>query len=304
MEGPTVGKDVIDVEGKIFVVREPATPKEHRELMDLEREIWDTDYTETFPYHITIPLLDIGGIVLGVYEEESGRPVGMVVMMPGFRDGKVFYYSHMLGLLREYRGKGIGKKLKEIQRRRALLKGIDLIEWTYEPLLSRNAWFNLVKMGVVVRRYKVNYYGITHFEYSRGIETDRFVVEWYLKSPRVVKRMKGNHVWKSFDYFISEVGAEVVLSSRNTRKGFPEPGKPITGSNKDVVLVEIPGDFTSMQRKAMDVAVSWRLKSRVIFKHYLSRGYVVIDLIKDSEQGYYYVLWKHDLNEILGGDYP
>ncbi len=190
------GSYVIEVRDGRFVVREPRSPEEHRELMELEKEIWSSDYRETFPYHITIPLLDTGGVVLGVYEEASGRPAGVVVMMPGFRDGSVFYYSHMLGLLREYRGKGIGKKLKKIQREVSLARGIDLIEWTYEPLLSRNAWFNVVYAGVVVRRFKVNYYGITDFEYNRGVETDRFVAEWYLKSPRVIKRMSGEHLWK------------------------------------------------------------------------------------------------------------
>ena len=131
-----------------------------------------------------------------MYEEASGRPIGMVIMISGFRNGSLFYYSHMLGLLREYRGKGIGKKLKEIQREASLARGIELIEWTYEPLLSRNAWFNIVSSGVIVRRFKVNYYGTTNFEHNRGIKTDRFVAEWYLKSPRVIKRMKREHVWK------------------------------------------------------------------------------------------------------------
>lgn len=295
---------VIEVGNQRFIVREPRTPEEHRELMELEKEIWSTDYMETFPYHITIPLLDIGGVVLGVYEEASGRPIGMVIMMLGFRNGSLFYYSHMLGLLREYRGKGIGKKLKEIQREASLARGIELIEWTYEPLLSRNAWFNIVSSGVIVRRFKVNYYGITNFEYNRGIETDRFVAEWYLKSPRVIKRMKGEHVWKPYEYFVSDVGGEVVLSSVRTDGGMPIPGDPVLDAASDVLLVEIPSNFIVMLRKNMNAAKAWRVKTREAFRNYLSKGYIVMEVTRDTDGRYYYVLWRKRLKDILNGEYP
>ena len=296
--------------GVELVVREPRTPEEHRELMEVERLIWSTDYREVFPYHITIPLMDIGGVVLGVYDKASGRAVGVVVMMPGFKDGRPFLYSHMLGLLKQYRGRGVGTWLKRVQREAALLKGYDLITWTYDPLLSLNAWYNFVKAGVIARRYKVNYYGVVDFEYNRGVESDRLMAEWHLNSRRAVERLEGRGRHEPAEYFL-RLGAHIALQAAPSGEGreFLKPLRPDLSVSEDLVLAEVPDNFIDMQVKAPDLAREWRVRLREVMLHYLGRGYLVFDFTRSSNpvggrRRYYYVLWRADPEDVLGGAYP
>ncbi len=292
---------VVSVGGEEFVIREPRTPEEHRELMELERLIWASDYREVFPYHITIPLLEIGGVVVGVYRKSDGRPVGVLIMMPGLRRGKLIYYSHMLGFLREFRGRGLGLKLKEVQREIALSRGIDLITWTFEPLMVLNAWFNFVKVGVIAREYKVNYYGIMEIEYTKGVESDRLLVEWYLRSERVKERMAGRGEWRDLNYFLRS-GGKVVLEAVEGGEGFSLPRRRELGDS-NVVLVEIPKDFVEMQVKTPHLVREWRDAYREVFERYLSEGYVVFDVTRGGGR-YFYVMWRRDLESILEGEYP
>jgi predicted GNAT superfamily acetyltransferase len=97
----------------------------------------------------------------------------------------------MLGVLPEYQNLGIGRSLKWAQREEALLRGVRLIEWTFDPFEFRNARFNIELLGVTCRRYLVNSYGITSSPQHGGLPTDRFVAEWHLDSPRVKLRLKG-----------------------------------------------------------------------------------------------------------------
>ncbi len=298
-------REVVRVNNFTLIVREPETPEEHRELMEVERLIWSPDYREVFPYHITIPLLDIGGVVLGVYDADSDKPVGVIVMMPGFRGSKPFLYSHMFGLVKEYRGKGVGSKLKEIQRKIALMKGYDLVEWTYDPLLSVNAWFNFIKSGVIARKYKPNYYGFVDFEYNRGIESDRLLAEWHLKSRRVEERMAGRGRHEPIEYFLSR-GAEIALTTEPTNNGFRVPREPRLWLNEELIVIEVPKNFVDMQVRKHSLAREWRLKAREALTHYLSRGYVVFEFTRSERERdrFYYVLWKVDPARILRGDYP
>jgi predicted GNAT superfamily acetyltransferase len=96
----------------------------------------------------------------------------------------------MLAVAEEYRDHGIGSRLKLAQRDHARQLGIRLIEWTFDPLESKNAYFNVVKLGVIVRRYYVNIYGATASQLQRGLESDRTIAEWRIDAPRV--RIEGD----------------------------------------------------------------------------------------------------------------
>ncbi len=294
----------IRVGNKSFIIRPPLTPEEHAELMEVERRIWGGDYRDVVPYHVTIPLLDAGGVVWGIYEVGTGKPVGVLVMFLGVKDGKIYFHSHMLGFLSEYRGKGLGTAVKKLQREEALARGVDLIIWTYDPLLLSNAWINIVKMGVIVREYRPNYYGVGTFNYNRGVETDRFIVEWHLKSKRVVERLTSGGKHQTLNHYLDGVGAEVVLEEEEAlSEGFSIPVKRNLLSRSEVVLVAVPKDFVGLLSKSPDIARKWRLESRVVLNHYIKRKYVVVDIATDSSK-YYYVLWREGLDKALEGELP
>jgi len=292
--------------GKSFVVRPPLSPEEHYELMDLERKIWGNDYRDTVPYHITIPLLEMGGVVLGVYEVGSGKVVGVLVMFPAYTNGEVHYHSHILGFLKEYRGKGLGTEVKKVQREVSLKRGIRLITWTYDPLLLSNAWLNVVKMGVVSSQYRINYYGMGSFEYNKGVETDRLMVRWYLTSERVTSRIEGKGLWRPLDYYLHDAKAEVVLEgSIKHEEGFLRPNKPSLTAKAPVLLVRIPKEFERMIQENLNLAREWRLATRLVLNHYMKRGYLLVDVTRDSRRTrYYYVLWRVNEKKVLRGELP
>jgi predicted GNAT superfamily acetyltransferase len=127
---------------------------------------------------------ETGGQVLGAFDGE--RMIGFTLAIVGFTNGLVFLHSHMTGVLAEYRDRGVGRALKLFQREEALGRGIRLIVWTFDPLETRNAHFNLNRLGAISRKYFTNLYGFTSSPLHRGLPTDRLWAEWMLDSARVV----------------------------------------------------------------------------------------------------------------------
>ena len=125
----------------------------------------------------------VGGQVMGAFE--GGDMVGFALSVPGTRTRHVYLHSHMLAVRKEYRNAGLGRRLKLMQREDALARGIELIEWTFDPLEIKNAYLNIEKLGAISRRYNINQYGITSSPLQGGLPSDRLIAEWWLKSNRV-----------------------------------------------------------------------------------------------------------------------
>ena len=115
--------------------------------------------------------------------------MGCAYSLPGIKDGRPTQWSHTLGVVPGARGTGLGTELKLAQRRRALAMGLDLIEWTYDPLQALNAHLNFTKLGAVVEEYEVNIYGDSSSPLHKGNPTDRFVAEWWIRKPHVERRL-------------------------------------------------------------------------------------------------------------------
>jgi predicted GNAT superfamily acetyltransferase len=156
---------------------------ELEQCVELQKEAWGLADIEVIPVRMLVTQIRVGGLVLGAFEE--GRLIGFLNAMPGIRDGAPYWYSQMLAVRSELRNHGIGSDLKLAQREHALQRGIHLIEWTFDPLESKNAYLNIVKLGVIVRRYYVNLYGATASQMQRGLESDRLIAEWWIDKPRV-----------------------------------------------------------------------------------------------------------------------
>jgi predicted GNAT superfamily acetyltransferase len=124
-----------------------------------------------------------GGQVIGAFD--GNAIVGFTMAVAGVRAGKPFLHSHMTAVLDEYRDRGVGRRLKLFQRQEALKRGIGLVEWTFDPLELKNAYFNFVRLGAVARRLIPNCYGVTDSPLHAGLPTDRLVAEWWLDSERV-----------------------------------------------------------------------------------------------------------------------
>jgi len=156
----------------------------------LQREIWGFEDVELLPLRLFVVASKIGGQVLGAYV--GYEMVAFCLCIPGLKAGaKPYLHSHMLGVTPAYRNTGLGRALKWRQREYALESGVDLIEWTFDPLEIKNAFFNIERLGAVVRRYVHNQYGTTTSHLHGGLPTDRLVPEWWIRSHRVGKSAKG-----------------------------------------------------------------------------------------------------------------
>ena len=153
----------------------------------LQQSVWQFADLDVIPRRMFVVAGAIGGQVFGAWD--GTKLVGYVVAVPGVRDGFSYLHSHMLAVSPEYRNRGIGKMLKIAQREDALTRGINLIEWTFDPMETKNAYFNIERLGAVVRRYTPDFYGLSTSPLHGALPTDRLHAEWWLKSERVLALM-------------------------------------------------------------------------------------------------------------------
>ena len=158
----------------------------------LQKEVWSFSDYDLIPLRLFVVAEKIGGQVIGAFD--AGQLVGFVMSIPGARDRKAYLHSHMLAVRDSYRNSGVGRRLKLFQRDDALAHGLELIEWTVDPLEIKNAWLNIERLGAISRRYNLNQYGISSSPLQGGLPTDRLVAEWWLRSERVESLLKtGKH---------------------------------------------------------------------------------------------------------------
>ena len=166
-----------------ITVRPLTTEAEFHGAVDLQKQIWGFDDIELLPMRLFIVATKVGGQAFGAFD--GNRMIGFCLAIPGLKAGGSYLHSHMLGVMPEYRDSGVGRLLKLAQRADALARGIKLVEWTFDPLEIKNAYFNMERLGTIVRRYVRNQYGTTTSPLHGGLPTDRCVAEWWIASPRV-----------------------------------------------------------------------------------------------------------------------
>jgi predicted GNAT superfamily acetyltransferase len=157
--------------------------EELRACVSLQKEVWNFTDAELIPLRMFVVAEKVGGQVMGAFA--GTEMVGFALSVPGTRSGHVYLHSHMLAVRKDHRNSGLGRQLKLLQREDALARGIELIEWTFDPLEIKNAYLNIEKLGAVTRRYNINQYGITSSPLQGGLPSDRLIAEWWLKSKRV-----------------------------------------------------------------------------------------------------------------------
>jgi predicted GNAT superfamily acetyltransferase len=159
-------------------IREIHGHEELRAVEELQKEVWGCSDLEVLPSIHMIAARAVGAILLGAFDGET--LVGFVYGFPGFEEEHRVIHSDMLAVRETYRDRGTGRALKLAQRDHALARGIDRITWTFDPLQSRNAYLNLVRLGATADRYLRDFYGETTSPlHAHG--TDRLWVTWHLK---------------------------------------------------------------------------------------------------------------------------
>jgi len=245
-------------------IRECSSVGEYEECVRVQQVIWGD--VITVPVPVFVVAQQTGGQILGAFDQN--KLIGFTQAFTARRGGDFFLYSHIAAVLPEYRDRGVGQRLKLGQREAALRRGVKLIEWTFDPLEVKNAYFNLVKLGAVARRYMPNYYGVTGSRVHADMPTDRLVAEWWLESDRV----------------------KAALAGREVRPPGP-----------DTKRIEIPGRLAELRERDRAGAAEMQAQVREQFQKWFAMRYAAMK-VERREGGADYVLERAE--EIGGLDLP
>ena len=266
-----------------YTIRLLESPEEMTAVEDLQRIVWPGSETEVIPTHLLITAHHNGGIVLGAFVAD--KMVGFVFGFPGLEmlpDGPhPKHCSHMMGVHPEWRDSSIGFALKRAQWQMVRHQGLDHITWTYDPLLSRNAYLNIAKLGTVCNTYHRSEYGDMRDGLNAGLPTDRFQVDWWLNSRRVEHRLskhaRGRLTLEQFTK--ADIQPLYTLQARTDNLlRPPEHFSPLSGS---LLLAEIPPDFMALKAADFALARDWRYFTREVFETAFADGYLVTDFVFD-----------------------
>ena len=273
---------------------------EHEQAVELQKTYWGKDAGNLVARHMLHSIAHNGGHVLGAYDGEKlvgfvlgfiGTDIDVEDREPRPAMANLLIMSKRMVVLPQYRGQNIGFRLKMAQRDFAMKQAIRLVTWTVDPLLAPNAHLNIRKLGSVIQRYAVNYFGL---EEADSLRSDRLVVEWWVTQRRVKERTRGAggnlSLRKYFDVNAPIVNRADAGGSWLRPRGMTD----VPGST--FALVEIPGDFPELETADRVLADEWRYHIRDVFPPMFAAGYIVTDFVSDEYEGRqrsFYLLSRH-----------
>lgn len=286
-----------------ILLRSLESPDEMAKVEALQRVVWPGSELDIVPAHLLLPAAHNGGVLIGAYDDESDnanrdeatraglRLVGAVFGFPGFyqtpEGQRIKHCSHILAVHPDYRNHGIGFSLKRAQWQLVRQQGIDLITWTYDPLLSRNAHLNISRLGAVCNTYMREYYGVMRDGLNAGLPSDRFQVDWWVNTHRVNRRLsRGARAPLDLAHYFA-AGTEIINPTEIDQDGYPLPAKELLagveadslGPGTPLLLAEIPANFQGLKAARPDLALEWRLHTRQLFEQLFARGYLATDFV-------------------------
>ena len=282
-----------------MIIQPITTAEQALEVLQVELAAWDCDPIGVVPVHLHMGLVKSGGVLLGAYEE--GRLIGYTLGWLGLIDAhaerpaadQLKLASHQTGVLPDYRDRRVGYRLKLAQREWALARDLALITWTYDPLESRNANLNLHQLGAVCRTYQRNVYGSMVDRVNAGVESDRFQVDWWIKSERVAARLSSD----PRPLTLATANAQLLNPATRGPDGHPYPAEESLAPTGPRVLVEIPARIQTIRRSSLELAAAWRHHTRALFEALFAAGYQATDLIYEPDPAHprsFYLLEQTD----------
>ncbi len=286
-----------------IVIRSLETVQEIAQTEDIQRVAWTMSDLDIIPGHALHAMQHNGAVLLGAFDGD--RVVGFVFGVLGTEDNpnrvdqvaaaRLKMYSVIAGVLPEYQQHDVGYRLKMAQRDFALRIGIRLITWTYDPLESLNARFNIGKLGAVCHRYLRHFHGdMTGI--NNGLPTDRFETEWWVTQNRVAARSERKWRPLKLDALLAG-GALLVNEASINDAGLPVPPLNYISRPSNLMLVEIPANVQNIKRADMALALQWRMHTRDIFENMFSSGFIVTDFVphvddRGNPRSYYLLTYQ------------
>ena len=257
-------------------IRPLRTQDELRACVTLQRETWGNEFTDVVPSSILKVSQRVGGVAAGAFDEQD-KLLGFVYGLTGVEKGRIVHWSDMLAVRPEARNLGLGRRLKDFQRRIVGQLGGVVIYWTYDPLVARNAHLNFNVFGVRIAEYVEDMYGDTESPLHSGIGTDRFIVAWPVPDAEMQARLEETHAAGTNP----ELREAPILN--------PSSGSTTAKSIGVAARVEVPTDIGALQESDREQAIKWRHSTRAAFRRALDAGLTVQGFIIDEcvGRGYY-----------------
>lgn len=269
---PTGSTGPLPADVRVAAVRSEA---EAREVVRVLAAVWaapDTDGKEPLPPELAWVLAHSGNYVAVAWrgDEAAGAAIGF----RGSDEEGDLLHSHIVGVSTAHQGANIGYTLKQHQRRWALDRGLPRVTWTFDPLVGRNAYFNVVKLGARLTRYYVDFYGPMSDGINNGDETDRCLVTWRLDGAAARAAAAGQFAPADPAAYRAAGAAEVLV---RTADGTPS----LRPSGADVRLLQVPDDIVGLRRRDPAAARAWRLALREALASAFADGLEVLGVSRD-----------------------
>ena len=209
-----------------------------------------------------------GNLVLGAFLGEE--LVGAQMAFLGLEEGRPILHSHVTGIAPEHQHRGMGFRLKLAQRDWALARDIEVVTWTFDPMISRNAYFNLSKLGALGSRFHRDFYGPMDDAFNAGERSDRLEARWELPHPRVDSSLRGERPEPD------AAGAVAIVDDRD--------GEPVLRPDRegDRLLVRVPPDYLALREKDRDAARAWRDAVADGLEEAFGRGHRATGFLRDD----------------------
>ena len=270
----------VDVSTDGVSIRHVRTYDECLACVELQAATWGPAFREMVPATILMVSQRLGGVTAGAFAQD-GTLLGFVFGMTGVESGAIVHWSDLLAVRAGLQNHGLGRRLKEFQRDEVQKAGATRLYWTYDPLVARNAHFNLNQLGVRVVEYVQDMYGAdTGSALHSGVGTDRFIVDW----PIALSERERLGVHPVAGPSAQEVNDSPVINA-TTAEGRDLDVSRFSAPLPAIVRVEIPNDIFSVMAQSAQIAAHWRVTTRLAFQWALASGYKVQRFHQDVSLG-------------------
>lgn len=233
-------------------------------------EIWEVGDEPLVQSSLMRALLYGGNYVSGAFAE--GRLVGTSIGFLGRQESRLHLHSHITGVAKAMQSRSVGFALKQHQRAWALRNGLDEIVWTFDPLVRRNGYFNINKLGAQIIDYKPNFYGSMRDGINGDDDTDRCVVVWDAGSERAIEAADGRQLQPAAD----PDRTKVVLIEE------PDGSPTVDLGPGEMLAAQIPYDIVQMRYEDPGTAAAWRGALREVLVWAFARDYAVTGMTKSG----------------------